>query len=172
MVPLALPIRTPLGYYIYDANCNEILKVSNELFDYIKNLLADHQNCEFASASCEADYSSLQEAGYLLPSMVKQIVHPATAISEILLDRSLGQLTLQVTQRCNLRCKYCIYSEDLNCNQRSHSQNTMTFETAKKAIDFYRLHSIDSRSIFGPASPNIIQKFIWPIHTAGIKSNI
>ena len=150
MVPLALPIRTPLGYYIYDANCNEILKVSNELFDYIKNLLADHQNCEFASASCEADYSSLQEAGYLLPSMVKQIVHPATAISEILLDRSLGQLTLQVTQRCNLRCKYCIYSEDLNCNQRSHSQNTMTFETAKKAIDFYRLHSIDTnRAVIG-----------------------
>lgn len=123
--PLVLPVKTPLGYYIYDANCNEILKVSKGLFDYVEGLIINGQTSESVSSDVEADFLSLQEAGYLLPSRVQHIVHPATAIADLLLDRSLGQVTLQVTQRCNLRCKYCIYSEELNCNQRSHSHNTI-----------------------------------------------
>lgn len=32
---LVLPIKTLLGHYIYDANRNEILAVSKDLFNYI-----------------------------------------------------------------------------------------------------------------------------------------
>ncbi len=54
---------------------------------------------------------------------------------------------MQLTQNCNFRCKYCIYSETHNTRQRSHSTERMTWETAKKAIDFLREHSVDSPEV-------------------------
>lgn len=49
--------------------------------------------------------------------------------------RSLPMMTLEVTQECNLRCKYCIYN---NCYEqfRPFTSRKMTWETAKKAIDY------------------------------------
>ena len=35
---LVLPIKTLLGLYIYDANRNEILAVSKDLFNYISEV--------------------------------------------------------------------------------------------------------------------------------------
>ena len=37
---LVLPIKTLLGHYIYDANRNEILAVSKDLFNYISEVQA------------------------------------------------------------------------------------------------------------------------------------
>lgn len=57
-------------------------------------------------------------------------------------------MTLQVTQSCNFRCKYCIYSENANKSQRAHSSKHMSWEMAKKAIDFLYDHSVDSKKIY------------------------
>ena len=51
------------------------------------------------------------------------------------------------TTACNLRCKYCIYSDDVNPHQRSHSSRRMTWATAKKGIDFLWEHSVDSPEV-------------------------
>lgn len=136
--PLVLPIRTPLGTYLYDGNNNEILLVEESLFSYVCNVLDSdgNLNCE-PPAEIQQYVKKLNECGYLLPSNVKEIFHPLTSISEFLLNRSMGNLVLQVTQSCNLRCRYCIYSESSNLSQRSHSSLTMSFDIAKKAIDFY-----------------------------------
>jgi len=57
-------------------------------------------------------------------------------IREYLLRQGYKQLTLEVTQRCNLRCKYCIYSEYYP-TYRSHSTLDMPWSICKKAIDIY-----------------------------------
>lgn len=141
--PFVLPIKTALGYYVYDANNNEILSVTPQLFQYVSNLLAD-ESAEFVLEETIADFKELQEAGYFLPSRVETILHPMTSTAQYRLNRSLGSLVLQVTRNCNLRCEYCIYSENKNKDQRSHSNDVMTFETAKKALDFYREHINDT----------------------------
>ena len=87
------------------------------------------------------------ECGYLSSANVKQIEHPLSNLSEHLLARGLEKMTLQVTQNCNLRCKYCIYSEVSNLSQRSHNENAMSFETAKNAIDFFGVHSRDKKQV-------------------------
>lgn len=46
------------------------------------------------------------------------------------------QLTLIVTQACNLRCKYCIYSGNYD-SYRVHQDEFMSYEIAKKAVDHY-----------------------------------
>ena len=52
-----------------------------------------------------------------------------------------------MTQNCNFRCKYCVYSGAENSYQRVHSNKVMNWNTARKAIDFLWEHSIDSKDV-------------------------
>lgn len=62
----------------------------------------------------------------------------AEDIRHYLYDEGNGcrQLILEVTEACNLRCKYCIYS-DHYAHTRSHGTVSMSFETMRDAIDYY-----------------------------------
>jgi organic radical activating enzyme len=51
-------------------------------------------------------------------------------------------MILQVTQQCNLRCQYCAYSGAYY--NRTHNSARMSFETAKRAIDFLLARSHES----------------------------
>ena len=57
-------------------------------------------------------------------------------LKEYLLKFGFKQLILSVTEDCNFRCSYCTYSSDFS-SFRNHSNNYMTLDTAKKAIDIY-----------------------------------
>ncbi|WP_310830737.1 radical SAM protein [Paenibacillus pedocola] len=46
------------------------------------------------------------------------------------------QLILESTSSCNLRCKYCIYSDHYQYT-KGYENAQLTFEVGKKAIDFY-----------------------------------
>lgn len=49
-------------------------------------------------------------------------------------NATLGILFLEVTEQCNLRCSYCIYSENYPY-ERKESSKAMSFETARKALE-------------------------------------
>lgn len=108
--------------------------LSNQVFDNV-----DEQTI--------CDFHTLQECGYLLPSKIQFIEHPLTAFSKYKLERSIGHLILQITRNCNLRCKYCVYSETKNLMQRHHSSEVMTIDVAKRALLFYRNHVIDTDTV-------------------------
>lgn len=57
-------------------------------------------------------------------------------VEELLYRTGFRHLSLEVTEECNLRCKYCCYSEEYK-SQRYHGKNNMTWDIAKKAIDWY-----------------------------------
>lgn len=144
-IPFVLPVKTALGHYIYEVNKNEILFVDENIFQCVTSELLNKSD-----EAVEEQLAELKLNGYLSSHKIKHIQHSLSEISKILLDRGINQLILQVTQECNLRCKYCIYSENSNVNQRMHTNSFMTLETAKKAIDFYRIHSIDAdRAVIG-----------------------
>lgn len=48
----------------------------------------------------------------------------------------LQELMINVTEKCNLRCRYCVYS-GIYENQRVHGLSNMDTKTALKAIDMY-----------------------------------
>ncbi|MBU2616769.1 MAG: radical SAM protein [Nanoarchaeota archaeon] len=48
----------------------------------------------------------------------------------------LEGLILNVTERCNFSCNYCIYSGSYS-NERRNGASTMSFETAKEGIDLF-----------------------------------
>ncbi len=49
--------------------------------------------------------------------------------------RKLPMMTFEITENCNLRCKYCVFSDHYT-NWRNLSSCNMDFETAKNGIDY------------------------------------
>jgi len=51
------------------------------------------------------------------------------------LNHKLKQITMELTEKCNLRCGYCIYNSSYQ-ETREHGIGEMTEETAKASIDY------------------------------------
>lgn len=49
--------------------------------------------------------------------------------------RKLPHFTFEITQNCNLKCKYCVYNGHYS-NWRELSSRDMDFETARKGLDY------------------------------------
>lgn len=139
-------LRSPNSGYFFDVNRNEIVPVDDEVFEY---LLSQQENIDLPEISLTArnHIDNLKNEGYLSPHKVQKIEHPEIVNLHEALDNGLGMICLQVTQKCNLRCEYCIYSETNNKKQRTHSNKNMSFEVAKQAVKFLFDHSKDSETI-------------------------
>lgn len=59
---------------------------------------------------------------------------------EELIQNELEQVTLELTEKCNLRCGYCIYNEACEKN-RDFGERDMPESVALKAIDYAKQHS-------------------------------
>lgn len=126
--------------YIYDVNTNLFLKVPKETYSALENY-----NGDLEALKDDSVILNLKEKGYLSSNRAEEIEHSLTDALESILDNSLNTLTLQITQECNLRCSYCVYSGSyLN---RSHSHKIMSIDTAKKGIDFIINHSKNSPTV-------------------------
>lgn len=143
--PFIKLFHTPNSGYFYDVGKNEIIRIPENVYQHLSCVIKgtaelgqpdDEEICEMIE--------SFKEMGYLSTRRPRKIQHSATAMIPLLLDRCIDKITLQLTQDCNFRCKYCIYAENKNLKQRSHANKYMSLETAQRAILFYRDHAIDS----------------------------
>jgi len=78
--------------------------------------------------------------GYCLKSTLKEIEHPLGRVLDEYLGQRVSDLILQLTQSCNLRCSYCVYSG--NYYNRSHTAKRMSKDVAFRAVDFLMEHSV------------------------------
>lgn len=97
-------------YYLYDVNTKLIVNISEELFDFLKR----NENCK---TEIEIPHKLEDEVGRLLKYDLfsktdtnYEIEYPQGTNLEEILNDCMRIMTLQVTQNCNLRCKYCVYS--------------------------------------------------------------
>lgn len=133
--------RTYKNAYVYDRHTNSVVAVSEEEFQELRQVEKGLMKPEESAA-----IAKYQKQGMFQPNIVKELRHPQTDIIEHNSERKLQQLILQVTQQCNLRCEYCAYSGIYEGN-RTHSSKRMSFETAKKAIDFFFDHSVENSEV-------------------------
>ena len=143
--PFIKLFHTPNSGYFYDVGKNEIIRIPENVYLHLSEVMdgsavLDQTDDEDVLELIE----SFKELGYLSSKRPQRIQHSATSMLPLLLERCIDKITLQLTQDCNFRCKYCIYSESNNLKQRSHTNKYMPLEIAKRAILFYRDHAIDS----------------------------
>ena len=96
---------TPGGNYLYDRETNSLLSISKAEY-------AACQRIESGTAT-DADWKLLQryrDQGYLQESKLKEVIHSSTQFLPFHMESHVEQLTMQVSQFCNLNCKYCAYS--------------------------------------------------------------
>jgi len=83
---------------------------------------------------------AIEQENILLALPVDKFLGTSADLVDSVVNHNLGQLTLELTERCNLNCEYCIYGNQNN-TFREFGQGDMSFDTAKKAIDYAAAHS-------------------------------
>lgn len=136
--PFIKLFKTMDKFYFFDVNTNSIVSIGEDAY----HELEDINNIE---SSKNKQIHTLYKRGYLRENDKNiKVCHPALPMVEKYMEGNLKQLILQVTQNCNLRCKYCVYSGSYI--NRTHTNKRMSFEVAKKAVDFYFLHNFNKDS--------------------------
>lgn len=126
--------------YLFDANANYCLAISNDLYMELDR----YKKSGYKDKTQNID--NLEKHGYLKDRADFKMLHPMDSTLEYALERCVGTVALQITQGCNLRCKYCTYSG--NYNNRVHGNKRMSKEIAFKTIDFFFNHAIDRDKVF------------------------
>ncbi len=128
-----------LSYYIlgefYKKNKNEILNAFSSKYP-IKEVSKKIK--EIDQLASKRNYFS-----NLIPKSIKRIEFKE--IKEKC-ENYCSHLTLSITEQCNMRCKYCVYSSSYPYD-RGHSKAKMPEDTAFKAIDFFFKHSLKTENI-------------------------
>ena len=131
-------LNLSIGKFMYDRNTDSLLQIPNEVYLYLAGK-------EAITKYVEEYLINLKSMGLLKKNSVKQRDNPLLELLEYHLKYKMTHIILQVTQNCNLRCEYCVYSG--NYKNRAHAEQWMPFEVAKKAIDYLIQHSLDSKRI-------------------------
>ncbi len=156
--PFIHKFNTNGNHYIYDVNTNNIIKTSQIIYDLIDDYgtlpsseIIRKWSIKYETKSIRESLNSIHKSyksqGVFSSERPTTMIYPMSEkdFCESLQDK-LGALTLSVTERCNLRCKYCSYSGTYYY-ERKHSMRDMSWRVAKKAIDYFYSHSQASEKV-------------------------
>jgi uncharacterized protein len=133
--------------FYYDVHTNMILEIEPEMaavipiygtmprVAFVECLKEDWAESKIHEA-CESIESARKEEG-LFYSQRPKLVPPDPKLSipgEC--DSGLHHLVLTVTERCNLRCKYCLHGADLEW-VRGHGERSMSLGVALNSLNFF-----------------------------------
>lgn len=124
--------------FMYEVNTNDVIEISKDFYNYLKH--SNNQISDDVDDSVKIEIKTLMEKGFLNDKHPRVIEHTQTSILKSILANNLNKLTLQVTQACNFKCRYCGFAGDSFLN-RSHNKQSMSWEIAKKSLDFFIKHS-------------------------------
>jgi len=142
--PFVHLIDTPYGFYFFDVNTHTINKVEKNVYNALELVLTGE--IDLIDENSMIAIERIKSQGLLKSNRPKSMKHPASDFLDYYLKHRVNQISLQITQDCNFRCNYCVYSENNNPLNRRHSKKKMSFDLAKKAVDFLLSHSRDVTS--------------------------
>ena len=147
---LGKAFQTSTSHYFYDTGTGKVVQCSSTMYKILK---CWEQNQEFNSIFSSAkipEEEIIKELSELRNMINDENIMMAIPIEQFYvmddlnnyISTHVNMVTLELTERCNLRCKYCIY-QDYNAAYRGYGNRDMTFDTAKKAIDLLIKHSAE-----------------------------
>ena len=126
-------IKTKKNNYIYDAVSSNILEIEDDIITEIDDaVLAMNEGKKIKSKA----YNELLEAiqnGLIAEHNEDECSYWFDEKQYEQDLKSIKHLLIGVTEKCNLRCKYCVYGGHYK-NERIHSEKEITEETVKNAI--------------------------------------
>lgn len=136
---LGQTFKTEKNKYFYDSGTGKVFMCENIEYDILDTLIntsdiislnnLKYSNNEIIASLTELYNLEISEHVFKLPYYKKFINNNQNEKKEI------SQLILEVTQQCNLRCKYCVYGDDCSYFRKFNTTH-MSWDTAKKIIDY------------------------------------
>ena len=138
--------------YIYDSYSNQLLKVSPVIVDIIddtfvisREKIIEKYKDKYSEDVISTAYKNVIDAQdkanvfrkFTLPKLSLSSEKSTVEKVKEKLSESLSSLVLNVTEDCNFRCEYCMYTGSYE-NRRSHNKlNDLSLDIAQKAVDFF-----------------------------------
>lgn len=150
--PLMKLFRTGSRGYLYDTGTNKIFACNDLEFTLLNNLMTMEANkaLDKTKLSCLPNefLQSLENLRMVISE--KNVLRTKKDIDFSLsshyknldgsLRNSLRMIQLEITERCNLRCGYCLYNSNYT-EKRNHGIRDMSLDTAYQAIDYLAKNS-------------------------------
>ena len=133
-------------YFVYDSQKNCVLMVPRDIYlDIYKILKIGFERYFFESKEKNETkiIKKLLKSGYLQISPVDKLYNDEISNVEQILANNIKHLILNVTYNCNFKCRYCSFANDNPFNRNNDAIN-MSWDIAKKAIDFAIAHSSET----------------------------
>lgn len=151
--------QTDDNKYIFDAVTNQIAQVDEVVYEIVDDYGA--LNPEALSAKygpkwgCDMIWKRLEAIEKMFPCRdlplspsAKEKVPIDSRMVKERISSKLRQITLSITEECNFRCSYCVYSGK-HAGRRTHSCKKMTWNVAHQAINCLLEHS---KNLEGPVA--------------------
>jgi uncharacterized protein len=146
------PFRTSNSQFIYDVGTGKVLECTTAQYGFFIQLVESGDIDEAINRLNRLNNEDLNDIICVIKSE-NLLQAPFTDNLNIesskvidLANHNLEQIIIEVTEACNMACKYCIYSND-NHDFRNFSNKSMDWETAKASIDYGIGHSGDKLAI-------------------------
>lgn len=144
-----------MNNYFYDAGTGKILRLQDEEYRLLKAIFSPQATVKTVMQAVSEEAPNKVEAFLRNTAQMNLLRMPPLETlccdyhEDICqqIDHNLAQLILEVTQRCNFRCKYCIYNSSYEGNHDFSAAN-MSWDTAKQAIDYLFAHSAERKNIY------------------------
>lgn len=152
--PVGITFKTQNGYYYYDTVTGKVLACQKVEYEIIEKILAGElEKVLYTNEYSEGVYVEALE--HIMAAIQNEKILALSKFSlmapfnnyEELVNHHLEQITLELTEKCNLRCGYCIYNEMCE-KSRDFGERDMTLEIALKAIDYAKSHSTKTKELY------------------------
>lgn len=116
---LGKTFQTKKNYYFLDAGTGKVAQIRKTVYEILTTLLESDDVTELLQLSMDSSeliqgIEEIQEAikteHILSANKVETLTGEAVTDLDEALDHRVQNVTLEVTEKCNLRCKYCIYN--------------------------------------------------------------
>lgn len=155
--PFIKKLKNNHGFYVYDVNSNRILKISEIVYDcleffgwlddaHIEKKLSSQYRVEDVRIALKKLHKLKKAENLFSGNRINKLSrnHRPNQVAKKL-NSQCEHLILEITQSCNMDCRYCSYSGHYYFN-RKHSNMSLDINTAKKAIDWFFAHSNEAVS--------------------------
>nr|WP_298684068.1 radical SAM protein [uncultured Methanomethylovorans sp.] len=159
---MAVAIKGEGITYLYDSFSNRVYSVPQAYVDILDDfyclsfseILTKHS--KYSHQSIRRYYKEIEEIiesqnAFRKFQIEEFSVYDKSTRKEVIykkLTNSLTQLLFNVTEDCNLRCKYCVYGGNHSIRREHNIKNELKWNVAKQAVDFFLKNSQDSEAKF------------------------
>lgn len=146
--PIIKPFISDGEFFVYDMYKNQIVSLPTRFIPEVNSIMQLGIKKYIQQNKSTYEYNNilhLLDRGYFQSSHIDNVEFPYKNKATSIANRCLRHMVLQVTKRCNFKCRYCSYA--VSEFSRNHELVDMNWDCAKKSIDFLLNHSMDAKVV-------------------------